>query len=284
MKVRVVMACAAVLLGGMDRSAEAWGPDGHRIVAHIAEQRLTDAARARLADVLVDERQLSDHQVCNWPDFIRQDEPETAPWHYVDIPYEATSYDPDRDCPDGQCIVHQLGVLASQLASPDATREQRRRALCFVVHFMADLHQPLHCADRNDDRGGNLLYVRYPGTPMDSNLHAVWDSSLVQANMGHLGPLEYADRLNGEISGRQARRWARGGVADWTWESHVLAVERVYAGLPPAGGAPFALQPDYVAGSRKLVALQLKKAGVRLAALLNRTLQPQPDAVAPSGN
>lgn len=254
-------------------SARAWGPEGHRIVAHIAERRLSEPARAKLAALLTTEQQLSDNMICNWPDYIRHDRPETGPWHYVDIPYAATSYQAARDCPDGQCVVHQIDALAAVLADPAAPAPKRYEALCYVVHFVGDLHQPLHCADRDGDRGGNLQVVRYPGAAEDTNLHAVWDGNLLRANLGRLGPLEYADRLNDEISGRQARRWSRGTPAEWALEGHDLAVEFVYAGLPPAGLTPVALEASYITANRRLVARQMKKAGVRLAEVLDRALQ-----------
>lgn len=255
------------------RPAAAWGPEGHRIVAHIAERRLSESAREKLLQILPPEEQISDNYICNWPDYIRRGRPETGPWHFVDIPYDATNYDAAAQCPDGQCIVNQIDVFAHQLSDPGTPAEDRLNALKFVVHFLGDLHQPLHCADRDGDRGGNLRSARLPDKPEDTNLHSVWDMNLVRGAMGRMGALEFADRLNDKISDRQARLWARGTPADWAWESHRLAVQCAYAGVPPTGGPPAELDKNYVAANQKVVVQQLKKAGVRLARVLNENLR-----------
>src|SRR2546422_40060 len=98
------LACriALILLAASARSALAWGPEGHEIVGHIAELHLTGKAKVGVAAILGPGKSISDNNVANWPDFIRHDRPETGPWHFVDIPFDATSYDPQRDCPDGQ--------------------------------------------------------------------------------------------------------------------------------------------------------------------------------------
>src|SRR5690349_12908753 len=140
-------------------SALAWGPDGHKIVADIAESRLTPQAKAAIADLLGGTDDTSLASIANWADSIRRDREETAPWHYVDIPYEMSGFDPQRDGKDGNNVIAKLQEFANVLNDRKASREQRAEALKFIVHFMGDLHQPMHCVERNGDKGGNFRLV-----------------------------------------------------------------------------------------------------------------------------
>lgn len=254
-------------------SSLAWGPEGHRIVAHIAEQRLTTQALERIDRLLKPGERLSDNSVCNWPDYIRHDQPETAAWHFVDIPFGAANYDAARDCPTGQCIVAEIAVLTATLQNPDARLRDRARALRFLVHFVADLHQPLHCISRDDDRGGNLRTIRFPNQTKETNLHAVWDMSLVHAALGTNDSLTYAEALSHRITERDETAWTNGTIADWAIEGHDIAVSKTYSGIPPVGGPPFPLTQEYVDLNRLVVEDQLMKAGVRLATVLNQALK-----------
>ncbi len=272
-KIFTAAACFAAALS----SAFAWGPEGHRIVAHIAERRLNDNARALLAELLPPEQQISDNYICNWPDYIRKDQPETGPWHFVDIPFEAEGYDEARDCANKQCVVEQIPLLEAAVTNTNLTQEKRHEALSFLVHLVGDMHQPLHCADRDGDRGGNLRTIVFPGIAKETNLHSVWDTYLPRACLNGVGPLEYGDNLNDGISGRQARKWSKGTPVDWANQSHAVAVESAYAGLPPAGGPPVHLSTDYVKANKRVILSQWKKAGVRLANILNQIAPPAPE-------
>ncbi|MCZ7593273.1 MAG: S1/P1 nuclease [Kiritimatiellae bacterium] len=256
--------------------ANAWGGAGHRIVAHIAELRLTDHTHQALAALLYSSNQISDNMICNWPDYVRRDMPETGPWHFVDIPHGSTGYDAERDCVDGQCIVHQISVMEKLIADPTKSIEDRNIALRFLVHFAGDLHQPLHCSDYDEDYGGNLRPVIYPGLPKPTSLHGVWDSRLLNDSMSPLGALEYADKLNDRISNRRARFWARGTPEDWANESFHISMESVYSILPEKDGPPLEISKDYIKSSQKVVDLQLMKGGIRLATILNRAMENVP--------
>lgn len=152
----------------------AFGTEGHQIVAALAEQRLSDHARAEAGKLLALEPGSTLVSISVWADETRS--PSTAAWHYVNLPRDADcQYDAARDSPDGQCVVaaieRQRRVLAS--AAPDV---ERLEALKYLVHFVADVHQPLH-AGYADDRGGNKYQVQAFGR--GTNLHAVWDSALI---------------------------------------------------------------------------------------------------------
>jgi hypothetical protein len=252
--------------------AGAWGWQGHIIVARIAEQHLTDKAKAGINQLLEPDRKITDDSVASWPDHIRRDRPETGPWHYVDIPFDASSYDASRDCPTGQCVVAQTEHFAAVLADTNATTASRAEALRFVVHFVGDMHQPLHSSERNHDRGGNLVKITFLSDSQPGNLHSVWDTFLLRQYLGDGDVVQYADQLNSKITPQQAKDWAGGSVADWAWESHQQAVTHTYAGVP-VQDTPVNLDAQYVAANREVVETQLMRAGIRLSVLLNKAFQ-----------
>jgi hypothetical protein len=155
----------------------AWGSEGHRIVAEIAEQYLEPETAHQIRDLLAIENTSGLADVANWADQIRQQRRDTASWHFVDIPINAAGYDATRDCPRNDCVVAKTDEFVAQLRDRSLPARPRLEALKFVVHFIGDIHQPLHAAD-NGDRGGNEIHVRYPRRK--TNLHAVWDSGILE--------------------------------------------------------------------------------------------------------
>jgi hypothetical protein len=264
-----VLISTLLLLAITERQLMAWGVQGHSIVAHIAELHLTDKAKAGIQQLLGPGGKISDAAVADWPDTIRDQRPETKPWHFVDIPYGAISYDPLRDCRGGQCVVEQTEHFARVLGDANATMVARAEALRFLVHFVGDLHQPLHCAERNGDRGGNRCKVAFLGQE-GGNLHQIWDSSLVNQYQGGPDFLGYAERLSTRITPDQEKAWTRGSLVDWAWEAHLAALQHAYTGVP-IQKTPVNIGVGYVTGNQRVVEEQLMKAGIRLAFLLNNT-------------
>jgi len=161
--------------------------------------------------------------------------------------------------------------FAAELISPATKPEEQIIALKFLLHFVGDLHQPLHAAD-DHDRGGNSKRVSFPGAK-GGNLHHFWDTVFVQ----QLGPnvARIASDLNGRIIQRDIQAWSKGEPSDWVMESFSVAKEDAYGRLPqPNARGTFQLSADYIAMATNDVALQLSKAVVRLALLLNKTLGP----------
>ena len=140
----------------------------------------------------------------------------------------------------------------------------------YVVHFVGDLHQPLHVV--LEDRGGNAFPVRFPADPtrrrvVDTNLHQVWDYGLIRSLVWNWGA--YVTRLEeGWLRRADSAVLRAGGIADWVNESHELAVRHVYAGVERDA----TLGDDYIAQATPLLDRQLGAAGLRLAALLNDAL------------
>lgn len=241
----------------------AWGPQGHRVVAVIAQANLTPAARAKVDALLGPLNSMA--AVSSWADDTRVDFPETGPWHYIDIPLDARSIDMARDCPQGNCVIGKIEEYERVLKDSHSSEANRRLALRFLIHFVGDLHQPLHCED-NNDKGGNMVQVTFFGQP--SNLHSVWDSGI----LGKMQPYgnKLADLLNSRIAPVEKAQWTKGTLADWALEGKKLARDVAYKNLP--SGSPAELGQAYVDAATPVVETQLEKAGIRLAAILNRLL------------
>jgi hypothetical protein len=248
------LACAGVVTA----TGSAWGTTGHQIIAELAQRRLSAAARAQVTTLLHGATLAS---VASWADDVRSSRPETARWHFVDIPREASRYDAARDCApeaQGDCVIAAIERFRQVLADRRRPESERAEALKFLVHFVGDLHQPLHSID-DHDRGGNGVPVTLFGQP--TNLHAVWDSGLI-AHTG-LGVAEYVARL--EASDVDAS----GTPISWAEEAHRAAVDHAYV-IP----ADRRLDEPYYDANRPVVDLQLARGGARLARLLNETLGP----------
>jgi nuclease S1 len=236
-----------------------WWDLGHRIVARIAEERLTPHTREAVGDIL-DGQNLADASV--WADNIRQYRHDADPLHFVNIPLSETRYDPHKHCPNGRCIIAAIESEKRALSNPAISREDRAEALRFLIHFMGDLHQPLHVAD-NHDRGGNQRTVYLAGHP--TNLHKVWDGQVLEYQGLH--EADYLAVLHREMKTMDLSVLERGTVVDWAMEGHRIAVERAYR-LPRDGR----ISEAYIRTNRPVIDHALIAAGVRLAQVLNEAL------------
>ncbi len=268
------IAVAAVCLTAVPHSALAWNDEGHRVVALIAESRLTPAARSMVKYLLdSDEAPEAMSNASVWADQIKRKRPETRPWHYVNIELGSTGYDRSRDCPGDDCLVEALRRQVGTLRTANASKPDRAEALKFIIHFVGDLHQPLHCAD-NHDRGGNEIKVTLG--EKHSNLHSVWDADVVQA-LGRK-PSQVATMLEAQISDKDATVWmgpAANNVEQLATETYRIAQSSVYVGALSHGpsGEVITLPKDYAQAYSALAATQIEKAGLRLAAFLNANLR-----------
>lgn len=286
----LVTACAAIAGLGAP-AAFAWGPQGHAIIADIAQDHLDPAAQAEVKRLLAQEGLDRLDQISSWADANRRDYPKTGSWHYVDIPLKDKAYEASRDCVGGDCVVAKINQYAHVLADRSASPQDRLLALKWVVHFVGDVHQPLHAED-NDDKGGNTVQVVFFGK--GTNLHAVWDSGIIEHALGlPLGPhysfdhaqvQAAATRLDAQITPAERAQWAHpgllaqlsgldGAAAGWANESHTLAREVAYADLP-AKPSTEAWSQAYQAKAWPVVETRLQQAGVRLAEVLNEALGP----------
>jgi hypothetical protein len=240
----------------------AWGAEGHEIVAEIARQELTPAARAQVAALLGSDAMLV-HEA-NWADEVRNQHPETGHWHFADIPLDAPYFDAARDCVGGDCVVAQIENTRAILGNAHASAGARQGALRFLIHLVADAHQPLHAED-NQDKGGNAVHVEERG--QGTNLHHVWDTQVVEALGTNVETV--ATDLEHGITPEQRKAWAGGTPEYWINETHAVARDVIYPRFH--GHMRVSLPADYMFEMAPVTRVQLEKAGVRLAWLLNTT-------------
>jgi hypothetical protein len=240
--------------------AQAWGCRGHETIAVLAERHLTPSAKQALLALLTAnpiDPQLKRYcgqtgldafaDSSTWADDERGRDPSTAPWHFIDIPLSATHGSAQAFCGAGGCVTQAITEQLAILKDKNAPGAKRAAALRFIIHFVGDLHQPLH-GSTNSDRGGNCVPVKYftrnPHGRNDSytpNLHHVWDTEIPESQMQGADPAEFADTLDAAFASSFAA-WEQGGMQldAWAWESHDHAVEIAYGAL----SKPFPVEPD----------------------------------------
>ncbi len=277
--------------GAPSRPALAWGDEGHEIIALVAQSFLQPDVRRKVAAMLAaDTDSLTAHDIASeatWADKYRDEDVDgarrrTSRWHFVDIEVADPSLDaacfhhppllagtPASRGAARDCIVDKIDQFAAELADPLTDADERLVALKFLLHFVGDVQQPLHASDE-DDRGGNQIPVSASGFRA-GNLHHFWDTEFV-ALLGN-DPRSVAAGLIGQISGAQARQWARGNASAWAMESFAEGRDDAYGRLPEASRrGTVRLTDAYVEMAVADVRVQLAKAGVRLAFLLNGAL------------
>jgi hypothetical protein len=233
--------------------ALAWGKTGHRAVASIADGHLSGLARANVRQILGSE---SLDEASTWPDEMRSNPSEfwqrTAnPWHYVTV----AGFTYDKAPPEGDALT-ALQRFSATLRNPNASRADRELALHFIVHIIGDLHQPLHVG-RPGDRGGNDVKVKWFGR--DTNLHAVWDSAMVDEEA--LSFTEWTERLNRRTTPAEVISWWEPNPRVWITESAQIR-ETIYPANPE-------LSYRYIYDHMPTVRRRIAQGGVRLAAYLN---------------
>ena len=281
-----VVAIACLVYSGQ---ASPFGHVGHKMVGDIASKYLAPETAQHVEELLRDDLgadgQASGRttlgEVASWPDEIRNTRAGLGnkEWHFEDIPICGASSQA-QICPNGKCASAQLARLSEILRNPQAPARERNEALKWVVHLIGDIHQPLHAAD-NKDRGGNSVHVTFlanstGGSKKTVNLHEIWDVQIVE----HI----IADRggdtafLGRDTSSDEITAWSSGMVADWVKESNTLARQMVYGKLPTklvCGKPPtrtLAIDETYYDEAGPVIEVQIWKAGVRLASLLNAAL------------
>ena len=296
--------------------ARAWGCKGHQVVALLAEKHLTPHAREMVKKILVGspiDPNLSRYckeggvdamaDASTWPDDIRSQRPDTAPWHYVDIPLGTAVREVERFCdPKQGCVTSAIRDELATLRSTDTDPQKKADALRFLIHFVGDLHQPLHAVS-NNDLGGNCVPVAFfDEVPQlrnqqleiySPNLHAVWDTSILEKDTEGKTVDQLASELDESFRGKIAR-WQKAPpeIDAWAWESYLLAQKDAYGKLParipsetPQAVTSCAddnhlsarmlqlnerLAEPYQLASAPIVRARLAQAGARLASLLNQ--------------
>ena len=267
-----IVAFALTALPPGTTRVSAWGAQGHHVVARIAWALMTPVARQRATELLGGGMDAF-VAAATWADEVRSARPETYNWHFVDIPVGEPHYDARRDCPatgKGDCVIAEIARARAELADSSRGAPLKAESLKFLIHFVGDLHQPLHAID-NHDRGGNdVKVVALRGEEgRATNLHAAWDTGLI--NLSAETETARAERLLIDLASHPVD--ASLDVVKWAEEGRDLGARVVYrypgfsAAGPPAD--PVTLDEAYRATAMTSIDRQLATAGARLAALLN---------------
>ena len=267
-------ALAAALLGAaaatLPTAALAFGALGHRTAALLAERELCTAARSEIAD-LSDGQSLGELGL--WADRIRDDPAweRSVPWHYINFPdlppgaglkQARAAIDAFHHPPEGD-VLTAIAQFTATLADRSRPRAERAEALRFVVHFVVDVHQPVHVS-RASDGGGTEVEVRI-GDDVRS-LHGFWDTTVF--NRRGVPPEQFAQELTAAFEAVPAAR-AHDPPAQWAAESLVLR-PTVYSFAPAQG--PATLDDAYRSMAQRIAEQRLVLAAARLAATLNKAL------------
>lgn len=252
-----------------------WGATGHRTIGQIAEDHLTAKARAGVSDLLGSET-LAD--VSTWADEVRGQEgyQQTGPWHYINLPL-GLNYDQFKNRVENMLEANVYSALVEQMqliTDKTAPREKKVEALKFIVHFVGDLHQPMHVS-RAEDKGGNTIQLNYDG--QGTNLHTLWDSKLI----AHSG-MDYKQLASAcdHATPAQIRQWQSDPVIKWMWESYAITT-KLYAEVDAMKDR--SIGQDYYTAHWPIIMQRLEQGGIRLAGLLNILFKNGPVVVGPSG-
>jgi hypothetical protein len=322
---RATMLAVGLLVTAGRPEALAWGCDGHRAVAILAQRLLSASTASRVravltaspvdptlgrfcapvpADIIAD--------VATWADDFRDIEPQTAAWHFIDFPrsFGSNTASHQNFCPERNCVIDAI-VMQFQVLRDSHDPKLKANALRFLVHFVGDIHQPLHTIS-NGDRGGNCVPVTYfMQAPQEGengsfrpNLHGVWDTESLRRFMSREG-LTDAGALAERVAGATLPSTVAPAtpttmrVRSWARDSNRLARTVTYGRLPvnppmePASAAMIASCNDNNQVSRRMEMLhesvdesyeqesvpvilsQLRLAGIRLAAVLKAAFPSQ---------
>jgi hypothetical protein len=233
----------------------AWGCKAHQTVALIAEKHLTPEAKQFVQKLLSEDPidpKLNRYcggasrdamaDASTWADDVRG-ERKNGPWHYIDVPRGSQRGPLEPYCGPEGCVTKAISEQVATLKDPKADRAKRAEALRYVIHFVGDLHQPLHTVT-NADEGGNCVPVKYFRRSVHEhhhsfspNLHSLWDTAIPERDAEGADAAEYAETLDA-LYAAEIEGWEKAGihVDEWVWEGFDLAESVVYGNLTPKIG------------------------------------------------
>ncbi|QPQ54737.1 S1/P1 nuclease [Allosphingosinicella flava] len=278
---RKILILAALLLA--PAPAMAWWEYGHETVARIALLNVRPETRAKIAGLL-QKQGLLETPTCSartieeasvWPDCIKPLDDRfsyASSWHYQNVDV-CKPFDQKSACKDGNCVSAQIERNAKLLGDPKVPERERVMALAFLVHFVGDLHMPLHAGDRGD-LGGNRVKAAYGLIEGRTNLHSVWDGYLAERAIST--PAGGAEGLLSGTTPEARAAMAAGSVEDWARENWGVARDYAY-GMKGEPCGPVSDERVHVeeADTVRLIPVvrdQVLKGGLRLARMLDEAL------------
>jgi hypothetical protein len=281
--VATAMFCGIALTA--PQQARAWGDEAHEIVALLAERYLDPAVHDQVMALLAtDTDKLTRHDIASeatWADHYRDSDFKTTKkrynqtywWHYV---YTGQPCTGRSDAPRGMnastgpakdCVVTKINQFAAELSEPSTTPKERLLVLKFLLNLVADVNDPLH---DSDNQGAATMKASADGFKSGTLLH-YWEYEFVARNGTDAHAV--ADQWIAVITDTDSRAWQAGAPENWSQQGYELARDQVYGKLPPPDPkGVYHLDGAYIDNGSSVVALQLHKAGLRLAKILNKAL------------
>lgn len=280
-----------VLIFAIPTPAFGWSAVGHEVVCNIAYAELNSRTKSLVNELIALEPRMrrggrdvpikSLGRACLYADFPKQRRPE----HFINVPRTQITIDSSKCVGGSNCLFSGIKKDVGVLRSNTASKERKLDALMFLGHWFGDIHQPLHVSYR-DDKGGNSIKAR---GKCSGNLHAVWDRCIVDKRLGK-DPRTIANRLRREINRAQRREWRRFSLRKIASESYWITTNpsvryclmkgdtcwytnRIKTYRRGAREKIVQIKDAYLDEHSITVNRQLKKAGVRYAAILNRNLR-----------
>ena len=269
-------------------AAHAWGSLGHTTVAFIAQNFVSQNTKKFAQRILNDTSSNYLANVATWADSYRYEAEGafSSVLHYIDAldnPPKTCDIIYERDCPEEGCIVSAIANYSTRAVQKDVGLAEQQKALKWVVHFVGDVHQPLHV--ENLEVGGNLINVTFDGAR--TNLHAAWDTAIPQKLVGNFSIANaqaWANTLTSDIKRgkykKDSRTWLKGLKVDekidsamiWARDANKFVCSAVIPNGPDAVRNQ-ELSGQYYESAIPVVQKQIAKAGFRLAAWLNAIVE-----------
>lgn len=244
-----------MVISTVNASNPDWGATGHRTIGKIADNYLKGKTKRKISELL-DGKSLA--FVSTFGDDIKSDKryDKFYTWHYINMPLDVDYQNSEKN-PEGD-LVSGIEKCKAVILDENASKEDKAFYLKLLVHFIGDLHQPMHVGQK-EDKGGNTIQVQWFGS--GTNLHSVWDSKMID----HYGMsfTELAENAP-EISKSQVIEFQKGTIVDWVNDTHIYA-KKAYESAEIGKNLKF----EYMYQNFSLAQSQLQKGGIRLAKVLN---------------
>lgn len=250
---------AFIIAATFNLEALAWGNTGHRAVAEIANQHISKSTQKKITALLGDAYL---PLYANYADNVRSehDNPLAHVPHYVNMPLDQT-YEQAEKNEDGD-LVTVFNDMVNTLKDENSSKEDKAVALKFIIHFVADAHQPMHVG-LAEDLGGNRVDVKW--FYKETNLHRLWDSDIINSiNLSYTELARFADT---PTTAEEVKAFENISVVDWINETHTYT-KLIYDNL---GDRNYSY--EYLYQFSPLVLQQIQKAGYRLANFLDDVMK-----------
>ena len=236
-----------------------WGQTGHRVVGLVADNHLTKRAKNKI-NFLLNGNSLAN--VSTYADEIKAEKKYSyiSKWHYINIPLNKKFDEIERE--KGGDIIYAINKCIQVLKSPKYNKKEKSFHLKLLVHFIGDIHQPMHLGSK-EDRGGNDVKLFWFGNI--TNLHRIWDTQIIESH--NMSYTEMASDLP-IFTPNQIKIETNKSINNWVEETRIYT-RQIYSESPSNGK----LEYEYRYKNLPIIKSQLYKAGIRLASILNKIFE-----------